>query len=232
MHSAQTRDIGLLGLLGLLGCTPSGHSSAGDPNNDPNNDPKNDPKLSHAPPPNTPSLPPKDNDGATPAVDQQAEEAAPNLAIDPNFNYTESLDDIRLGMSMTELLVAAPNYRAEGPSYKHQPDSGGPPPSYRQSYKQSPSGLSITTESSAPKTAQHVVYIMASFSGSTAKGIGIGSTRREMKRAYPAVFTLKRGSGQWWVHINDHEMFWFAINKGRISKIHLGPDEEPTYIED
>lgn len=153
---------------------------------------------------------------------------------EPSVAYVERLGDLQLGMTADELREKLPTLVEDGAVAAFPPD-GGPIDAiagYGQQLKDDEASVSITIESSTRDGVYRATSIELD-SGAilkTKQGIGIGATRRAVKKVYPkAIAPL---DDELWVRFGDDEMLLFLLGAGKVERILLGPAMDPDDIEE
>lgn len=173
---------------------------------------------------------------APPAAAAKPVEPTPTPpAVEPDTRvFVEAVGGLRLGMTPDELLAVMPTLATDGKVMQVTPDSliPGPRTYHTQTFADDATGVSIEMRS---KTADGVkraasIGIDRHSPAKTNNGIGIGSTRAQVKKAYPKAITP---IDEMWVRFSDDEMLMFIFDRERrVEGVTLGPAMDPDDLEE
>jgi hypothetical protein len=191
-----------------------------------------DPSLPGAPRPEHAREPPASEPKIDPPVAPPEPTPAPLPRVPPRLSG-EHVGGLRLGMTPADLLVVHPSLVTDGKVHRVTPGSSTPGPlTYdAQEYEDTAAGISVEVHTLVADGVQRAAYIYVDEPGlaKTSRGIGIGATRRDVKKAYPTAISP---IDELWVTLGPDEMLVFTFEKGRVEGIVLGPAKDPDDLEE
>lgn len=156
-------------------------------------------------------------------------------AVEPDTQvFVEEIGGLRLGMTPDEVLAVMPKLVTDGKVTQVTPDSliPGPRTYYTQEFVDDVAGVSIEMRSKTAEGTKRAASlgIARQSAAKTKQGIGIGSTRAAVKKAYPKAITP---IDEMWVRFSDDEMLMFIFDdQRRVEGISLGPAMDPDDLEE